>query len=65
MQTIFRLFFFISIVLIIIGFFESERSIVPPKIVEYRYIPRTMEEEMEEPVSLESIYKNMFDNNRL
>ena len=45
----------------VIGYFESERMVRPPRIVEYRYIPRTIAEEDKEPVELADIYKDMFD----
>lgn len=31
------------------------------KVIEYRYIPRTLEEEMNDPVKLSDVFKNMFE----
>ena len=60
---LFKIFFVLSIILIIIGLFESERNIIPPRIVEYRYVPRTMQEELKEPASLEDIHASLFEQN--
>lgn len=37
-------------------------ELVCPKIVEYRYVPRTLEEEMKEPVKPSEIFRTMFEN---
>jgi hypothetical protein len=62
---IFRLALMVGIIMIVVGFLESERQTIPPRIVEYRYIPRTMEEEAKEPASLHEIYSNLWDENIL
>ena len=62
---IFRLGLMVGIIMMVVGFLESERQTIPPRIVEYRYIPRTMEEEMKEPASLHEIYSNLWDENVL
>ena len=58
---LFKIIFVTGIILMVIGYFESERMVRPPRIVEYRYIPRTIAEEDKEPVELADIYKDMFD----
>lgn len=58
---LFKIIFVTGIILMVIGYFESERMVRPPRIVEYRYIPRTIVEEDKEPVELADIYKDMFD----
>lgn len=35
-------------------------NLICPKIVEYRYIPRTFEEEQREPIKPSVIFQNMF-----
>lgn len=56
----------IGILLIFIGFYVlyisiKSISLTCPKIVEYRYVPRTFEEEQREPVKPTEIFKKMFD----
>lgn len=31
------------------------------KVIEYRYVPRSLEEEMKNPVKLSDVFKKMFD----
>jgi len=54
------IFFIIGIVLFVVYFITMKAvSNVEQKIV-YRYIPRTLEEEMESPVYISEIFKTMF-----
>lgn len=50
---------FIGIVLIVINIIQFEHK-CPQKEIEYRYIPRTLEEEEAEPVYVSDIFKTMF-----
>jgi hypothetical protein len=50
---------FIGILLITINIVNHEHK-CPTKTVEYRYIPRTLEEEQAEPVYVSDIFKTMF-----
>ena len=50
---------FIGILLITINLIYDSQSIPKPKI-EYRYLPRTLEEEQMEPVYVSDIFKTMF-----
>lgn len=57
--------FTIAMILLCIGFYVLYISIkgitlVCPKIVEYRYIPRTFEEEQREPLKPSVIFEDMF-----
>jgi hypothetical protein len=36
-------------------------TLVCPKVVEYRYLPRTLDEEMREPVKVSEIFRTMFE----
>ena len=59
----------INIFFIIVGLFILFFSIAnstyscPPPRIEYRYIPRTLKEQMEEPVKVSEIFDNMFNRN--
>lgn len=53
------LILFIGIVLIVISIIKHEQK-CPTAKVEYRYIPRTFEEEEAEPVYVSDIFKTMF-----
>lgn len=50
--------------LLMVGFFMSLQTCPPPK-VEYRFIPRTFNEEMESPVSVIDQLQNVFDDRSL
>ena len=54
------IFLIIGIVLLVVYFITMKTvSNVEQKVV-YRYIPRTLEEEMESPVYISEIFKTMF-----
>ena len=57
MLMIFLLF---SIILIVIGITQATYKCPPNKVI-YRYIPRTLDEEINSPVSTSEIYKKMFE----
>jgi hypothetical protein len=52
---------FVGIVLITIGYVQSENLDKPPRIM-YRYVPRSFEESQAESTPLLSIYGSMFEN---
>ena len=52
---------FISILMISIGWTKSNFK-CPKPIIEYRYIPRTFEEEQNEPVKVSKIFDTMFSS---
>ena len=55
-----NIIFFIAIVFIGIGLSRIEQLSTPPKQI-IKYIPRTLEEEQNEPVKVEKIFKSMFE----
>ncbi len=55
------LILFIGILFTSIGWIKSEQS-CPAPIIEYRYIPRTFQEEQENPTKVTEIFGKMFDN---
>lgn len=58
-KGILLLFLFFGIILVIIEITKVDRVCPQQKII-YRYIPRTFEEEMSEPVYPSQIFKSMF-----
>jgi hypothetical protein len=50
---------FIGIVLITINIVKHEQK-CPDKVIEYKYVPRTLDEEQAEPVYASDIFKTMF-----
>ena len=53
---------FIGVVFITIGYVKTNMR-CPPPVIKYQYIPRTFEEEQNNPVPLMSVYGTMFDKN--
>jgi len=60
-NTVIKLLFIIGLILIIISLVKAYNKGDPPKTV-YRYIPRTFIEDQENPVPLDDIFYNMFNN---
>lgn len=49
-------------VILITQEFVKRTFVCPPSRVEYKYIPRTMEEEAQEPAYVSEIFKPMFND---
>jgi hypothetical protein len=60
-NTISNLIFMIALIFIAIGMTRAEELSKPQKET-IKYIPRSLEEEAKEPVSVETIFKSMFEN---
>jgi hypothetical protein len=60
MKSIALLLLFIGFIFLIIGYMNQIRE-SPKPVIEYRYIPRTFEEEQNEPPILTDLFKTMFD----
>ena len=60
MKSLALLLLIIGLIFLIIGYINQIRE-SPKPIVEYRYIPRTFEEEQNEPPVLTDLFKKMFD----
>ena len=60
MKSIVVLLFLTGIVLLIIGYINQIKKCPPPKI-EYRYIPRTFEEQEDNPVRVSQLFSQMFE----
>lgn len=50
---------FAGLVFVVIGYVRSNNSYPPPR-VEFRYVPRTFEQEQDSPVPVMSVYGKMF-----
>jgi hypothetical protein len=42
------------------GWYKSH-SQCPPKLIEYRYLPRTFEEMQKEPIEVEKVFDDLFN----
>jgi hypothetical protein len=60
MKSIIVLLTFIGIIAVIIGYINQIQQCPPPK-VEYRYIPRTFDDEQADPVKVSKLFRNMFE----
>lgn len=52
---------FAGMILVVIGYVQSENRCPPPR-VEFRYVPRTFEQEQSVPTPILSVFGNMFAN---
>ena len=59
MRSIILLFLFIGIIFMVIGYIKTNQK-CPPPIVEYRYYPKTFNQQMENEVPISMIYGKMF-----
>jgi hypothetical protein len=55
------LLLFLGFTILIIGFMNQIRA-SPKPVVEYRYVPRTFDEEQQEPPILTDLFRTMFDS---
>jgi len=60
MKSFIIILFIVGIVMTTVGYMENYKNCPLPK-VEYRYIPRTFEEEQENPVKVGKIFKALFE----
>jgi hypothetical protein len=60
MKSYVTLFFFIGILMITVGYINQKQK-CPPPIIEYRYIPRTFEQQQDNPVKISQVYSQMFE----
>jgi hypothetical protein len=58
--TIINVIFVFAIIFIAVGVTKAQHLSEPPKET-IRYIPRSLEEEVREPVKAEEIFKSMFE----
>jgi hypothetical protein len=60
MKAFIVLLSFIGIVSIIIGYINQIKTCPPPR-TEYRYIPRSFEDEQNDPVKVTKLFRDMFE----
>jgi hypothetical protein len=60
MRTLVVILTFMGIMNIIVGYINQKQTCPEPKI-EYRYIPRTFEQDQNNPVKVSDIYSTMFN----
>ena len=60
MRALIVILTFLGIIAIVIGYINQLQTCPPPK-VEYRYIPRTFEDEQNDPVKVSTIFRQMFE----
>lgn len=59
MKSLIIVLTFLGIIGIVIGYVNQLKKCPPPKI-EYRYIPRTFEQDQENPVKISQLFHTMF-----
>jgi hypothetical protein len=61
MKSIIMMIAFVGILALVIGYVNQLKQCPPPKI-EYRYIPRTFEEDQNDPAKTSQVFKTMFND---
>ena len=61
MNSIAMLILVLGIIFIVVGYNKSTNICPPPKI-QYRFLPRSFYEEQTNPVSVQNLFSNMFNN---
>jgi len=59
MNLVLFVLLFVGMVFVMIGFIKSQKYCPPPK-VEYKFVPRSFQEEQESPVPVTDIFATMF-----
>jgi hypothetical protein len=60
MRSLALFLLFVGFAILLIGYMHQIQD-APKPIVEYRYVPRTFEEEQNDPPILTDVFKTMFD----
>lgn len=60
MRSIILFFTFIGVIFITIGYVKVNMK-CPPPLVKFKYLPKTFNEEQNNPVPITNIYGNMFE----
>tara|TARA_B110000977_G_scaffold173747_1_gene227144 strand:- start:816 stop:1025 length:210 start_codon:yes stop_codon:yes gene_type:complete len=61
MKSVILLFLFIGIIFMIIGYIKTNQK-CPPPIIEYRYYPKTFNQEMKDETPVSMIFGKMFSD---
>ncbi len=59
MKSLIVILTFIGIMSVVVGYINQLKKCPPPKI-EYRYVPRTFQQDQENPVKVSELYSTMF-----
>jgi hypothetical protein len=59
MKSLIVILTFAGIISVVVGYINQLKKCPPPK-VEYRYIPRTFQQDQENPVKVSELYGTMF-----
>ena len=59
MKSLVVILMFAGIISIVIGYINQAKKCPPPKI-EYRYIPRTFQQDQDNPVKVSELYHTLF-----
>lgn len=60
MKAFVLLLLFAGFMMLVIGYINQLQKCPPPQI-EYRYVPRTFEQEQDNPVKVSQLYSQMFE----
>lgn len=60
MKTLVLLLFFTAVLMITVGYINQLHKCPPPRI-EFRYVPRTFEQEQDNPVRVSQLFNTMFE----
>jgi hypothetical protein len=60
MRSIILFFTFIGVILITVGYVKTNME-CPPPLVKFKYIPKTFDEEQNNPVPITNLFGKMFD----
>jgi len=60
MKTFVALLFFAGVLAVVVGYVNQLKQ-CPPSQVEYRYIPRSFEDEQNDPIKSSKIFRTMFE----
>ena len=60
MKSIILFLFVVGLVMVVSGYHKQNQEIPPPKVV-YKYIPKTFEEEQNNPIKVSQFFSDMFE----
>ena len=61
MKSIILLFLLVGVIFIAVGYIKTNEK-CPPPVIEYRYIPKTFEDQQNDTTPIFSIFGKMFTN---
>jgi len=61
MKSIILILTFLGIIAIAVGYVNQVKK-CPPPVIEYRYIPRTFQQDQDNPVKISELYHTMFSD---